>query len=139
MKLHQNSGPYPRTLFFLSISLSDDHVTSHTASYILLCVMCLFTQRLYNITYFGKNGSVCSVKCFQCSADLHLKDIRVRKLVCLAYYAPPSRPEGPRRCPDRGNAGGSLVFLSKFFKGSTVCFKYYRLLKATTGYYRILK
>ena len=28
------------------------------------------------------------------------------------YYAPPSRPKGPRRCPDRGNAGGSLVFLS---------------------------
>ena len=26
------------------------------------------------------------------------------------YYAPPSRPEGPRRCPDRGNAGGALVF-----------------------------
>ena len=26
------------------------------------------------------------------------------------YYAPPSRFEGPRRCPDRGNAGGALVF-----------------------------
>ena len=26
------------------------------------------------------------------------------------YYAPPSRPEGPRRC--RGNAGGALVFSS---------------------------
>ena len=23
----------------------------------------------------------------------------------FGYYAPPSRPEGPRRCPDRGNAG----------------------------------
>ena len=29
---------------------------------------------------------------------------------CWIYYAPPSRPEGPRRCPDRGNAGGALVF-----------------------------
>ena len=28
-----------------------------------------------------------------------------------SYYAPPSRPEGPRRCPDRVNAGGALVFL----------------------------
>ena len=28
-----------------------------------------------------------------------------------SYYAPPSRPEGPRRCPDRGNADGALVFL----------------------------
>ena len=28
------------------------------------------------------------------------------------YYAPPSRPEGPRRWPDRGNAGGALVFSS---------------------------
>ena len=27
------------------------------------------------------------------------------------YYAPPSRPEGPRRCPDRGNVGGALLFL----------------------------
>ena len=27
------------------------------------------------------------------------------------YYAPPSRPEGPRRRPDRGNAGDALVFL----------------------------
>ena len=27
------------------------------------------------------------------------------------YYASPSRPEGPRRFPDRGNAGGALVFL----------------------------
>ena len=26
------------------------------------------------------------------------------------YYAPPSMPEGPRRCPDRGNAGDALVF-----------------------------
>ena len=26
------------------------------------------------------------------------------------YYAPPLRPKGPRRCPDRGNAGGALVF-----------------------------
>ena len=30
------------------------------------------------------------------------------------YYAPQSRPEGPRRCPDRGNAVGALVFLGKF-------------------------
>ena len=28
------------------------------------------------------------------------------------YYAPPSRRKGPRRCPNRGNAGGALVFLS---------------------------
>ena len=27
----------------------------------------------------------------------------------LTYYAPPLRPEGPRRCSDRGNAGGALV------------------------------
>ena len=31
------------------------------------------------------------------------------------YYAPPSRPEGPRRCPDRGNAGGALVFMYLFW------------------------
>ena len=30
----------------------------------------------------------------------------------IDYYAPPSRPEGPRRCPDKGNAGGALVFSS---------------------------
>ena len=30
------------------------------------------------------------------------------------YYAPQSSPEGARRCPDRGNAGGVLVFWSKF-------------------------
>ena len=29
----------------------------------------------------------------------------------LSYYALPSRPKGPRRCPDRGNWGGALVFL----------------------------
>ena len=28
----------------------------------------------------------------------------------LGYYAPPSRPKGPRRRIDRGNAGGALVF-----------------------------
>ena len=33
----------------------------------------------------------------------------------IFYYAPPSRPEGPRRCPGRGNAGASLVFLAKFY------------------------
>ena len=31
------------------------------------------------------------------------------------YYAPPSRPKGPRRCPDKGNAGGALLFLGKFY------------------------
>ena len=31
------------------------------------------------------------------------------------YYALPSSPEGARRCPDRGNAGGALVFWSKFY------------------------
>ena len=36
-------------------------------------------------------------------------------IFCLFYYAPLSRPEGPRRCPDRGNAGGALVFLAKFY------------------------
>ena len=46
----------------------------------------------------------------------------------LSYYAPPLRPEGPRRCPDRGNAGCALVFVSKFFEGSTVYFNYFRLL-----------
>ena len=30
------------------------------------------------------------------------------------YYAPPSRPEGPRHCPERGNAGGALVFMYLF-------------------------
>ena len=29
-------------------------------------------------------------------------------------YAPPSRPEGPRRCPGRGNAGGPF-FLPHFW------------------------
>ena len=28
----------------------------------------------------------------------------------ISYYAPPSRPEGPRRCPDRGIAEDALVF-----------------------------
>ena len=32
------------------------------------------------------------------------------KCVEIFYYAPSSRPEGPRRCPDWGNAGGALVF-----------------------------
>ena len=32
----------------------------------------------------------------------------------MVYYAPRLRPEGPRRWPDRGNAGGALVFLGKF-------------------------
>ena len=32
--------------------------------------------------------------------------------VMFGYYAPPSRREGPKRCPDRGNTGGALVFLS---------------------------
>ena len=31
------------------------------------------------------------------------------------FYAPPSRPEGPRPCHDRGNTGGALVFLAKFY------------------------
>ena len=32
------------------------------------------------------------------------------------YYAPPSSPQGARSCPDRGNAGGALVFLSKLLQ-----------------------
>ena len=36
-------------------------------------------------------------------------------LPLCTYYAPPSRPEGPRRYPDRGNPGGALVFLGKFY------------------------
>ena len=32
----------------------------------------------------------------------------------MTYYAPPSSPEGARRCPDRGNAGGALVFFWGF-------------------------
>ena len=31
------------------------------------------------------------------------------------YYALPLGPEGARRCLNRGNAGGVLVFLSKFY------------------------
>ena len=66
----------------------------------------------------------------------------------------PPRPEGPRRCPDRGNAGGALVFLSKFLKvlqftsittgyyrllqDTTVYLSYYKLLQVTTCYYRLL-
>ena len=30
------------------------------------------------------------------------------------YYAPLSRPEGPRRCSDKDNTGGALVFSGKF-------------------------
>ena len=30
------------------------------------------------------------------------------------YYAPPSRPEGPRHCPGRGNEGGAFVFFGTF-------------------------
>ena len=33
----------------------------------------------------------------------------------LHYYAPPSRPEGPRRCADRGNAGSALVSIYLFW------------------------
>ena len=33
----------------------------------------------------------------------------------LLYHAPPSRPEGPRHCPDRGNAGVALVFSGNFW------------------------
>ena len=36
------------------------------------------------------------------------------------YYAPPSRPEGPKRYPDRGNEGGALVFLAMFYAGHSV-------------------
>ena len=43
------------------------------------------------------------------------------------------------KIPNVGNVGGALVFVSKFFKGSTVYFNYYRLLHPTTGYYRIFK
>ena len=28
----------------------------------------------------------------------------------MFYYAPPSRPKGPRHCPHRGNTVGALVF-----------------------------
>ena len=31
------------------------------------------------------------------------------------YFTAPSSPEGARRCPNRGNAGGALVFLGKFY------------------------
>ena len=34
-------------------------------------------------------------------------------LTSKIYYAPPSSPEGARCCPNRGNAGGALVFLGK--------------------------
>ena len=34
------------------------------------------------------------------------------KSLSSIYYAPPSRPGGPRRCPDRSNAGDALVFSS---------------------------
>ena len=30
------------------------------------------------------------------------------------YYKPATRPEGPMRCPDRGNAGGLFVFFTTF-------------------------
>ena len=42
----------------------------------------------------------------------------------------PSRPEGPRRCPGRDNAGGAFVFFATF--------GYYSLLEVTIGYYRLL-
>ena len=35
----------------------------------------------------------------------------IEKKILTFYYAPTSRPEGPRRCPDRRNAGGALVFI----------------------------
>ena len=30
------------------------------------------------------------------------------------YYATPSKPEGLRHCPGRGNTGGALVYLGEF-------------------------
>ena len=40
-----------------------------------------------------------------------ISDVRLSN----SYYAPPSRSEGPRRCPDRGNTGGALVFMYLFW------------------------
>ena len=39
------------------------------------------------------------------------QDDPISETLSTIYYAPPSRPEGPMRCPDRANAGGALVFL----------------------------
>ena len=40
--------------------------------------------------------------------------VTIERLLLKGYYAPPWRPEGPSRCPDRGNAEGAFVFWSKF-------------------------
>ena len=60
-------------------------------------------RRLQNCFFFRKSS--------MCSQSLK-KTTGWKISRNIIYYAPPSRPEGPRRCPDRGNAGDALVFLS---------------------------
>ena len=52
--------------------------------------------------------------CVKLLSNLH--QIVKKNFCCIYfYYAPPSRPEGPRRCPDRGNAGDALVSIQLFW------------------------
>ena len=68
---------------------------------------------LFSVVQFGPAG-LSILATLQVIKDQQEGDIwfPTRNFSCYAifYYAPPSRPEGPRRCPDMGKAGGALVF-----------------------------
>ena len=89
--------------------------------------------------------TICFVLGFNFNRDCYVEE----RIVSLGYIVfisifiinRPMRPEGPRRCPGRGNAGGLFVFLATF--GYHLCTDtivttcYYRLLQVThvtTGY-----
>ena len=60
-----------------------------------LYIVIVFFGPLDNMIPQGIDGST------RKPAHEHDTDYMVEK----TYYAPPSRPEGPMHCPDRGNAG----------------------------------
>ena len=78
-----------------------------------------------NATYFNsKNKCICvefiffSPWCYYKNISKNAKFVSPR-IKIYSSYAPPSRPEKPRRYPDRGNAGGALVFIYLFLV--TIC------------------
>ena len=60
-----------------------------------------------------------------------------------SYYAPPTRPEGPRRCLERGNAGLLKKFSLQVITGNFMLLHvtkgYCRVLQTTTCYYMLLE
>ena len=95
---------------------------------------CLTGQCGVAFVLLGKFGAVVIHYSYPSVTTVN-KVLTVTEVTCkynyYSYYGPPSRPEGPRRCPGRGSAGGCISILKQVVYCSFSSFSNYVTIVTT--------